>query len=150
MRNRIISGCSFGVLVIEAGGRSGALISAGQAGEQGRSVYAVPGRIDQPNAIGTNRLIQQGAKLVLSAGDILDDMGMLFAEKQTLIPSPSPTGLAGSESTVYEAIGDDETHIDEITMKSGLPTHVVSSTLLALEMKTLVRQRPGGRFVKLR
>jgi len=150
MRNRIISGCSFGVLVIEAGGRSGALISAGQAGEQGRSVYAVPGRIDQPNAIGTNRLIQQGAKLVLSAGDILDDMGMLFAEPQTLEPSPAPAGLAGAESAVYEAIGDEETHIDEITLRSGLPTHVVSSTLLALEMKTLVRQRPGGRFVKLR
>ena len=150
MRNRIISGCSFGVLVIEAGGRSGALISAGQAGEQGRSVYAVPGRIDQPNAIGTNRLIQQGAKLVKSAGDILDDKGMLFAEPQTIIPAPTPSGLAGSETAVYEAIGDDETHIDEITLRSGLPTHVVSSTLLALEMKSLVRQRPGGRFVKLR
>ena len=150
MRNRIISGCSFGVLVIEAGGRSGALISASQAGEQGRSVYAIPGRIDQPNAIGSNRLIQQGAKLVLSAGDILDDMGMLFAAPQTLTPSPAPAGLAGSETAIYEAIGDDETHIDEITLRSGLPTHVVSSTLLALEMKALVRQRPGGRFVKLR
>ena len=150
MRNRIISGCSFGVLVIEAGGRSGALISASQAGEQGRSVYAIPGRIDQPNAIGSNRLIQQGAKLVLSAGDILDDMGMLFAAPQTLTPAPAPAGLAGSETAIYEAIGDDETHIDEITLRSGLPTHVVSSTLLALEMKALVRQRPGGRFVKLR
>ena len=150
MRNRIISGCSFGVLVVEAGGRSGALISANQAGEQGRSVYAVPGRIDHPNAIGTNRLIQQGARLVLSAGDILDDMGMLFAEPQALEHSPAPSGLAGAEPVVYGAIGDDETHIDEITARSGLPTHVVSSTLLALEMKTLVRQRPGGRFVKLR
>ena len=80
MRNRIISGCSFGVLVVEAGARSGALISANQAGEQGRSIYAVPGRIDNPGAIGSNRLIQQGAKLVTSAADILDDMGLLFAE----------------------------------------------------------------------
>ncbi len=150
MRNRIISGCSFGVLVVEAGGRSGALISANQAGEQGRSVYAVPGRIDQPNAIGSNRLIQQGAKLVLSAGDILDDMGMLFAEPQALERAPDPVGMTGNEPAVYAAIGDDETHIDEITLRSGLPTHTVSSTLLALEMKKLVRQRPGGRFVKLR
>jgi len=150
MRNRIISGCSFGILVIEAGGRSGALISANQAGEQGRSVYAVPGRIDQPNAIGSNRLIQQGAKLVLSAGDILDDMGMLFAAPQALERPPDPAGMTGNEPAVYGAIGDDETHIDEITLRSGLPTHTVSSTLLALEMKKLVRQRPGGRFVKLR
>ena len=149
MRNRIISGCSFGLLVVEAGGRSGALISANQAGEQGRSIYAVPGRIDQPNAIGSNRLIQQGAKLITSASDILDDMGMLFAESPVLSPPPAPE-LGGNEALVYAALGDEETHVDEIISRCGLPTHVASSTLLALEMKKLVRQRPGSRFVKLR
>jgi len=149
MRNRIISGCAFGLLVVEAGQRSGALISANQAGEQGRSIYAIPGRIDQPGAIGSNRLIQQGAKLVMSAADILDDMGMLFAEAPSLIPAPAPA-LDGNEAVVYRALGDSETPIDEVIAKSGLPTHAVSSTLLALEMKNLVRQRPGSRFVKLR
>lgn len=149
MRNRIISGCSFGLLVVEAGGRSGSLISANQAGEQGRSIYAVPGRIDQPNAIGSNRLIQQGAKLITSASDILDDMGLLFAETPSLSPSPAPE-LHGNEALVYGAVGDEETHVDEIIARCGLPTHVASSTLLALEMKKLVRQRPGSRFVKLR
>lgn len=149
MRNRIISGCSFGLLVVEAGVRSGALISATQAGEQGRSIYAVPGRIDHPNAIGSNRLIQQGAKLVASASDILDDMGMLFAEKPDLVRAPAPD-LEGNEALVYAAVGDEETAMDEIIARSGLPTQAASSTLLALEMKKLVRQRPGGRFVKLR
>lgn len=149
MRNRIISGCSFGLLVVEAGGRSGSLISANQAGEQGRSIYAVPGRIDQPNAIGSNRLIQQGAKLITSASDILDDMGMLFAETPALSPSPAPQ-LDGNEALVYGALRDEEAHVDEIIARCGLPTHVASSTLLALEMKKLVRQRPGSRFVKLR
>ncbi len=148
MRNRIISGCSFGVLVVEAGARSGALISANQAGEQGRSIYAVPGRIDNPGAIGSNRLIQQGAKLVTSAADILDDMGLLFAEKPELAVAPGPE-LAGNEKAVHSAIGDDEAHIDAIIERCGLPSHTVSSTLLALEMKKLVRQLPGSRFVRI-
>jgi DNA processing protein len=113
MRNRIISGCSFGVLVVEAGANSGALISANQAGEQGRSIYAVPGRIDNPNAIGSNRLIQQGAKLITSAADILDDMGILFAEKPQLTPARAPE-LSGSEQAVHAALGDEEIHIDAL------------------------------------
>ena len=147
MRNRIISGCSFGVLVVEAGASSGALISANQAGEQGRSIYAVPGRIDNPNAIGSNRLIQQGAKLITSAGDILDDMGILFAEKPDLTPTRGPA-LSGHEAQVHTAIGDDEVHIDTIIERSALPCHTVASTLLALEMKKLVRQLSGSRFVR--
>jgi DNA processing protein len=148
MRNRIISGCSFGVLVVEAGANSGALISANQAGEQGRSLYAVPGRIDNPNAIGSNRLIQQGAKLVTSAADILDDMGLLFAETPDLVPARAPE-LSGNEKIIHSAIGADEPHIDEIVERSGLPSHTVSSTLLALEMKKLVRQLPGSHFVRI-
>ena len=149
MRNRIISGLSVGLLVVEAGTTSGALISAAQAGEQGRSIYAVPGRIDQPKAIGSNRLIQQGAKLVLSAQDILDDMGLLFSEKPSLSKPASSAELTATEQTVREAIGDDEATMDEIIAKCGLPTPEVSSTLLALEMRKLVKQLPGSRFVKI-
>ncbi|HEY5706047.1 MAG TPA: DNA-processing protein DprA [Terrimicrobiaceae bacterium] len=149
MRNRIISGLSAGLLVVEAGSSSGALISAAQAVEQGRSIYAVPGRIDHPGAIGSNRLIQQGAKLVTSAQDILDDFGLLFPEKPDLARPAPKLNLTPTEQSVRESIGDDETPIDAIISKCGLPTHEVSSTLLALEMRKLVKQLPGSRFVKI-
>jgi DNA processing protein len=149
MRNRIISGMGFGILVIEAGAKSGALISANQAAEQGRSIYAVPGRIDNPGAMGSNRLIQQGARLIMSAQDILEDLGMLFSQEPELRPTPRPQNLNTSEEAIYEAIGVDEPSYDDIAVKSGLPISEVSSTLLALEMRKLIKQLPGGRFVKL-
>lgn len=150
MRNRIISGMSTGLLVVEAGLNSGALISASQAIDQGRLVYAVPGQIDRPTAIGSNRLIQQGAKLVMSADDMLQDMEMLIPKAPVLEQSAARTEQLGvEERCVYEAIGDSETPIDEIITKSGLPTPKVSSTLLTLEMKRLVKQLPGQYFVKL-
>jgi DNA processing protein len=149
MRNRIITGLSSGLLVVEAGVTSGSLISATQAGEQGRSLYAVPGRIDHPQALGSNRLIQQGAKLVLSAQDILDDLGLLFPNPPSLAPRPPVPGLSPIEEAVRNAIGEDETPMDDIIAKCGLPTPQVSSTLLALEMRKLVKQLPGGRFLKI-
>jgi DNA processing protein len=149
MRNRIISGLAAGLLVVEAGAASGALISASQAADQGRSIYAVPGRIDHPKAIGSNRLIQQGAKLVTSAQDILDDFGLLFPERPELSRPTEGPNLTAIERRVRESIGDDETPIDTIIAKCGLPTHEVSSTLLALEMRKLVKQLPGSRFVKI-
>jgi DNA processing protein len=149
MRNRIISGLSTGLLVVEAGVSSGALISAAQAADQGRSIYAVPGRIDHPGAIGSNRLIQQGAKLVTSAQDILDDFGLLFPKTPELTRPVAKLNLTPSERSVHESIGDEETPIDTIVAKCGLPTHEVSSTLLALEMRKLVKQLPGSRFVKI-
>jgi len=149
-RNRIVAGWGIGVLVIEAALNSGALITASQAIEHGRSVYAVPGPIDRPSSIGANRLIQQGAKLVMDAGDILDEMQLLFPKTSPLIPStPAPGVLTEEERKVYEAIEAEESPIDSIIAKSGLPTGKVSSTLLALEMKHLVRQLPGQYFVKL-
>ena len=150
MRNRIVSGWSFGVLVVEAGLGSGALITAGQAAEQGRNVFAVPGPIDRPTSAGSNRLIQQGAKLVMSAGDIIDDMQVLFPETPKLTPSsPRADSLKPEEKLVYDAIGDSETAIDAIISKTRLPTATVSATLLALEMKRFVKQLPGQHFVKL-
>ncbi|MEI6322582.1 MAG: DNA-processing protein DprA [bacterium] len=148
-RNRIISGCSFGLLVVEAGLNSGALISAREAGDQGRSLYAVPGRIDQPGTLGSNRLIQQGAKLVIDAGDILSDLPLLFAAPPELQSSRPRIQLPMEDLLVYEAIGDDPTPIDAIILKSGLPVATVSSRLLALELGRHVRTLPGNRFLKL-
>ena len=148
MRNRIISGWSFGTLVVEAGLNSGALISANMALEQGRTVYAVPGPIDRPNSMGSNKLIQQGAKLVMDASDILDDLGTLFRHQPELVRS-APIDLTDEQRAVYAAITDDETPIDKIVSSSGLATGKVMSTLLTLEMKNLIKQLPGQRFVKL-
>ena len=151
MRNRIISGWSHGILVVEAGLNSGALITATQAIEQGRSVYAVPGHINAPSAMGSNRLIQQGAKLVMSASDILDDLQILLPETK---PSPEAAvrllpELTSEERLVYDAINAAETPIDQIAANSNLPSGTVSSTLLRLELKHLVKQLPGKHFVKL-
>jgi DNA processing protein len=148
-RNRIISGCSFGLLVVEAGLNSGALISAREAGEQGRSLYAVPGRIDQAGNLGSNRLIQQGAKLVIDAGDILADLPMIFATVPELSRSRPRVELSDEDHLVYEAIGDEPTGMDAIIAKSGLPAATVSSRLLALELARHVRSLPGSRFIKL-
>ena len=151
MRNRIIAGWSHGVLVVEAGLNSGALITASQALEQGRSVYAVPGHINAPSAFGSNRLIQQGAKLVMDASDILDDLQILLPETK---PSPEAAArtlpaLSDEERRVYDAIESTETAIDDIGRKCQLPSATVSSALLRLELKRLVKQLPGKYFVKL-
>ena len=151
MRNRIISGWSHGILVVEAGLNSGALITASQAIEQGRSVYAVPGHINAPSAMGSNRLIQQGAKLVMDASDILDDLQILLPEAKPSAEAatrPLPP-LSEDERRIYDAIEATETSIDEITEKTKLPSAAVSSTLLQLELKRLVKQLPGKYFVKL-
>jgi DNA processing protein len=151
MRNRIISGWSHGILIVEAGLNSGALITAAQALEQGRSVYAVPGHINAPSAMGSNRLIQQGAKLVMDASDILDDLEILVPEAK---PSPKIAArplppLSEAEHRVYDAIDTSETSIDDIAARSKLPSAAVSAILLQLELKRLVKQLPGKYFVKL-
>lgn len=151
MRNRIISGWSHGILVVEAGLNSGALITCSQALEQGRNVYAVPGHINAPSAMGSNRLIQQGAKLVMEASDILDDLEILLPEAK---PSPAASArplpeLSEEERRVYDSIRATETSIDEIAARADLPSGNVSSTLLRLELKHLVKQLPGKYFVKL-
>jgi len=151
MRNRIISGWSHGILVVEAGLNSGALITVSQALEQGRSIYAVPGHINAPSAQGSNRLIQQGAKLVMDASDLLDDLQILLPETK---PSPEAAvralpQLTPEERRVYDAIEANETSIDAIATRCDLPSGTVSSTLLRLELMRLVKQLPGKYFVKL-
>jgi DNA processing protein len=148
MRNRIISGWGFGLLVVEAGMNSGALISASQAADQGRTLYAVPGQIDRPTSHGTNRLIQQGAKLVMSVDDILEDLQTFFPKAPQLETS-RPTDLTEDLQKVYEAISADSTPIDDIIDRSGLPAGAATAALLQLEMRRLVKQLPGKYFVKL-
>lgn len=148
MRNRIISGWGFGLLVVEAGFNSGALISASQAAEQGRNLYAIPGPINRPTSHGTNRLIQQGAKLVMSVEDILEDVQVLFPASPDLTRS-KPPDLEGDLLLVYEAITSQETQIDEIIERSRLAAGAATAALLQLEMRHLVKQLPGKYFVKL-
>ena len=148
IRNRIISGWGFGLLVVEAGLNSGALISATQAAEQGRNLYAVPGPINRPTSQGTNRLIQQGAKLVTNVDDIIEDLQTLLPKIPDLVPSQPPQ-LEGDLLLIYNAIGAEETSIDDIIRQSQLAAGPVTAALLQLEMRRLVKQLPGKYFVKL-
>ncbi len=148
-RNRIVAGWSQSLLVVEAGLNSGALITANQAIDHGRQVYAVPGPIDRPSAAGSNRLIQQGAKLVTGAEDILDDLNALFPPTRVAAPSPAPTNLSEDEIVLLSALEEGESSLDDLVSKCSLPTQKVSSSLLALEMKRLVKKLSGQRFVKL-
>lgn len=151
-RNRIVAGWSTGVVVVEAPLRSGSLITAQQAADQGRTVYAVPGPIDKPTSAGCNRLIQQGAKLIMDGGDVLDDLMTLFPTAPTapkMEESKPAAPLTLEEEILYKAIGTDEAHVDEIIVQSGLTTATVSATLMRLEMKRLVRALPGRRYVRL-
>ena len=152
LRNRIVAGMCSGLLVVEAPVRSGSLITANQALEMGRTVYAVPGNIDRPTSTGCNKLIQQGAKLVMEGGDILDDMMTLFPtapRAPKVDATPPPVNLSPEEDAVFTALGTEQSHVDQITVRCGLPPATVSATLMRLEMKRLVRPLPGLRYVKL-
>ena len=154
-RNRIVAGWGRGLLVIEAGLNSGALITANQAVEHGRTVFAVPGQIDRPTSAGTNRLIQQGARLVTSADDILDELGSLIphsraisSSEKTSRNSASAPALSHDETLLVTALEVGELTLDELSEATRLPLPKVSSTLLVLEMKRLVRPLPGHRYVR--
>ena len=148
MRNRIVSGLSQGILVVEAGESSGALITARMALDQGRSVFAIPGRIESPHSRGCHRLIKEGAKLVESAEDVLSDFDLLLPPSPQESKRPWPADLTPEETAVLGAMQPEETHLDELIQKTGLPSGVAASTLLRLEMRKLVRQLPGKFFVK--
>ena len=151
-RNRIVAGWSSGLLVVEAPLRSGSLITAQQATEQGRTVYAVPGPIDKPTSAGCNRLIQQGAKLVMDGADVLDDLTALFptAPQAPKVESPRPVqSLTLDEEILYQAIDGEERHIDDLASRCGLTPATMNVTLMRLEMKRLIRALPGRRYVRL-
>lgn len=152
VRNRIISGLSLGTVVVEASKTSGSLITANLALEQGREVFAVPGPIYSVTSKGTNDLIKQGAKLVGSVEDILEELSNYTFEKITNYPleRPDPTelNLMDEEMKVLNAIGELPIHVDEIIRKSNLSMSKVSSALVMLELRGLINQLPGMMFTK--
>ncbi|HEY9898422.1 MAG TPA: DNA-processing protein DprA [Pantanalinema sp.] len=145
-RNRIVAGLCQAVVLIEAKERSGALITVEMALDQNREVMAVPGPADAPCSLGPHRLIQQGARLVLSASDVLDELG--WSTPRAPAREKSPPALLGDEARVYEAIEADPTGLERIAAKSGLPPAQINSVLLVLELKALVRQLPGRLYVR--
>jgi DNA processing protein len=138
-RNRVISGLSLGVLVVEAPEKSGALITATIAAEQGRDVFALPGNIFSQSSRGTNRLIQDGAKLVIDVADILDELNVTHRTLQTQSAAEQIIPASETEARLMEYLGADPIHIDDLVRLSGLPVAVVNSTLTILELKGLAR-----------
>lgn len=161
-RNRIISGLSLGVLVVEAGIKSGSLITARHAVDQGREVFAIPGSIHNPLARGCHRLIRQGAKLVETAADIVEELAPMARELgahiDRLLQPAAPAAAddaAGpavdpDEKKVLDALGYDPTSIDRVVERTGLTPESVSSMLLIMEMRGLVAASGGGLYSRIK
>jgi DNA processing protein len=147
-RNRIVAGWSMDLLVVEAGEKSGALITANLATDQGRQVYAVPGPIDRDSSAGANRLIQRGAKLVTCAEDILDELQELFRHSgQSAHGTNSPAlPLPPEETLLLEALATGERSLEELISNSGLSPAQTVASLLSLELKQRVKPMPGQWF----
>ena len=152
-RNRVVSGLSLGTLVVEAPKRSGSLITADYALEQGRDVFAVPGQIFSEMSSGTHELIKQGAKLVESVEDILDEISSYAVQPLTeedikMEEEKMEIQLSGEEKTVWKVISSSPIHIDNISRQAALPSYKVSAALVMLELKGLVQQSAGKMFTR--
>ena len=156
-RNRLISGLGLGVLVVEASLRSGSLITARFAADEGREVFAVPGSVDSPLSRGCHALIRDGAKLVESVVDILDEIGHLagLSGPPTLPSSSTPNGSAETsgyleepQRSVLDAVGHDPVTLDQLVGHGGLTANRLACILLALEFDGWIEALPGGRYVR--
>lgn len=152
-RNRLISGLSLGVLVVEAARQSGSLVTARLAMEQGREVFAIPGSIHNPLAKGCHQLIQQGGKLVESAHDILEELKPLLDLQNAELKVESTEQIAAESlpaaySELLDQIGFEPTSVDLLVSRSGLPARDISSMLLVLELQGYVSSSPGGCYYR--
>jgi DNA processing protein len=150
-RNRIISGFAMGTLVVEASERSGSLITARYAMEQGRDVFAVPGNAGMPLSSGVNSLIQKGAKLVQTVADIVEEFPIevqkYLSIQEKKAETPSPVGNS-KENLILGLINRDPVHIDDLTRGTSMTSASIASLLMKMELKGLVRQLPGKLFIR--
>jgi DNA processing protein len=147
-RNRLISGLSLAVVIVEAGQTSGALITAGFAADQGREVFAVPGNITSPGSKGTNRLIRDGAQPLLNPEQVLEALELTMVAEQRTARVVLPADAV--EAQLFEVLGREPLHIDEIRTKTEIPMEKVTATLALMELKGMVRQVGGMQYVALR
>jgi len=144
-RNRIISGLAKGVVIVEAGEVSGALITADFAAEQGRDVFAVPGNIHQRTSLGANKLIQQGAKMVTGVADVLEELNLALVTEQRTARAALPADA--TEQRLLACLSAEPVHIDDLGVQMGLPIAQVSGALALMELKGMVRQVGGMNYV---
>lgn len=148
-RNRLISGLSRGVLVVEAAISSGSLITARYAGDQGRDVFAIPGSIHSPLSKGCHQLIRQGAKLVETAQDVLVELGMTAPAAATKAAGLAATPATDVDGALLAALGGDTMAVDTLAARTGMTSDVVVAALTGLELAGLVAANPGGLWQRL-